>query len=161
MTPQDTDLNPLPPSLPPATPFAPEHAKTPTGCGRIALVGCGFATLLLGLAAVVFLFKANDLLSWTLRQIESQLATRLPSDLTADEKVRLTGAFSAARGAIAAGKLDPRALQTLQGKLQRLSGVGTTPPTRQEILSLTESLELVGRGAEPPATPVAVPTASP
>ena len=150
----------LPPS--PPRPFAPDRVRTPTGCGRVALVGCGFATLLLGVAAVVFLFKANDLLGWTLAKIESQLATRLPSTMTEEEKGRLAAAFTSARRAVESGDLDPRALQSLQAKLQRLTGVATTPVSREEMLALTESLEAVGRGATgtpaPGKTPAPAPT---
>lgn len=151
--------DPTPSLAPPpsSAPFAPGRVGSPTGCGRLALVGCGVVTLLLGVAAVVFLFKANDLLGWTLGKIENQLAAQLPAELTTEERARLTAAFASARAAVESGELDPRALQGLQTKLQRLSGVASAAPSRQEILALTESLEAVAAGPPARGTPTPAP----
>ncbi|HSM52057.1 MAG TPA: hypothetical protein VLA75_11720 [Thermoanaerobaculia bacterium] len=139
------------------TPFTPGRPPSPSGCGRFALVGCGFSTLLLGIAAVVFLFKADDLLVWMLRKMEAQIAEALPAEITAEERDRLHRAFGGARDAIGRGDLDPAALQRLQGKLASfgsLSGEGATG--REEVLDLIAALEAVagsGRsGSSPPAT---------
>jgi hypothetical protein len=138
-------------------PFTPGHASSPSGCGRFALVGCGFSTLLLGIAAVVFLFKADDLLVWTLRKMEAQIAEALPAEITAEERERFHRAFAGARDAIGRGDLDPAALQRLQGKLASFgSRSGEAPAGREEVLDLIAALEAVaGSGRKESVPPAA------
>lgn len=140
-----------------AAPFTPGRPPNPSGCSRFALVGCGISTLLLGIAAVVFLFKADDLLLWTLRKMEAQIAEALPAEITAEERDRFHRAFAGARDAIGRGDLDPAALQRLQAKLASFgSRSGEAPAGREEVLDLIVALEAVagsGRpGSSPPAT---------
>ncbi|MCL4839388.1 MAG: hypothetical protein KJ058_15645 [Thermoanaerobaculia bacterium] len=135
-------------------PFAPGRAPAPSGCGRLALVGCGISTLLLGIAAVVFLFKADDLLAWTLRKMEAQIAEALPPEVTPEERDRFRRAFAEARDAIGRGDIDPAALQRLQRKLASFGGrSGENPAGREEILDLVAALEAVpasgGTGGAP------------
>ena len=138
----------------PASPFSPGRGAAPSGCGRIALIGCGLSTLLLGIAAVVFLFKADDLLAWTLRKMETQIAAQLPAELTEEERGRFHGAFTGARGAIERGEIDPAALQRLQVKLAAAgSRTREEPSSREEILDLIAALEAVARGRSAGASP--------
>jgi len=149
---------PVAPGAAPA-PFAPERVPAPSGCGRFALAGCGVSTLLLGIAAVVFLFKADDLLLWTLRKMEAQIADTLPAEITAEERDRFHRAFVAARDAIGRGDLDPAALQRLQGKLASFGGrTGAARPGREEVLDLIAALEAVAGSGRSKGSPPAAGT---
>lgn len=146
-----TEPESIPPPLSPS-PFRPQTVRQPSGCSRPLLVGCGVAFLLLGIAAVVFLFQAKNLLAWTLGKMQSEIVGALPAEVTPEERQRLDSAFAAAAEAVRAGKLEPVALQKLQAKLMSL---GEKAPrrqiTRQDVLDLTETLEAVaGKPAEPP-----------
>jgi hypothetical protein len=148
-----TEPESIPPPLSPS-PFQPQAVRQPGGCGRPMLVGCGVAFLLLGIAAVVFLFQAKNLLAWTLGKMQSEIVGALPPDVTPEERQRLDSAFAAAAEAVRAGKLEQTALTKLQGKLMAL---GEKAPrrqiTRQDVLDLTETLEAVaGKKPEPAPT---------
>jgi hypothetical protein len=113
------------------------------------LVGCGVLFLLLGVAAVFFLLKARTLLAWSLRQARAQVIANLPMDATAEDRERFEAAFTAAVSAIERNQMDPAALQALQRDLMRVIQKPEGRLTREEFLSLTESLERLG-GLSPP-----------
>jgi hypothetical protein len=135
-----------PPTQPPDAPFSGEPRRLGgAGCSRPLLLGCGGLVVLLGIAAIVFLVKARDLLGWTIRQIETQVVTALPADVTAEERFRLERGFDAALERIGAGEVEPPALFALQRQLRRATeraGEGTLD--REAVLDLLSALERVG-----------------
>ncbi len=142
-----------PPTVPPL-PFSPGRPAAPSGCGRYALIGCGFSALLLGIAAVVFLFKAGDLFAWTLQKMEAQIATQLPADLAPEERDRLHAAFEGVRVAVQRREIDAAALQRLQTKLGATAGRPSgTRMEREEYFALIAALEAVPARPEPTAAP--------
>jgi hypothetical protein len=148
------------PSEPGASrPFAPQpFAPAPTqpqagGCSKPLLVGCGVVFLLLGVAAIVFLLQARSLLVWMLGEVRQQVVTNLPADVTAADRDRFERAFAAAVAALEANRADPVGLQRLQGDLLRIVQRPAGKLTREDLLSLTESLEAVGGVAAPEEAP--------
>jgi len=135
---------------PPAPPGLPQpFATTPTepragGCGKPVLVGCGVVFLLLGVAAIVFLFNAKRVLAWTLTKAKQEVVANLPADVTSADRERFERAFAAAIGAIGSDKMDPAALQGLQSNLLRVMQKPPGELTREDLLALTESLERLG-----------------
>ena len=122
------------------------------GCGKPMLVGCATVLVLLGVAAIFFMFKAKDVLIWAFGQMEAGVMEKLPEDLSDDEVARLERAFAAATRAAVSGKADTLALQELQRELMGLSARIETL-TRADVLSLIEVLERFGGldGDAPPA----------
>ena len=90
--------------------------------------------------SLVLVWKAGDLLAWTLVGFEERIAERLPEDLAEADAVRLANAFDDARAAIAAGRIDPAGLQALQRTLLKLSR-GQATLTRGEVDELSAALE--------------------
>lgn len=137
---------PLPP--PPPAPFAPDRPASSGGCGRAALIGCGVVTLLVGALAIFFLMKANELLGWTLGQMQAQLLARAPADFGAEDRQRLESAFARASAAVKSGAIDPAALQALQRQFLALSEkVGQGQVTRDDLLGIAAALEKVPQEA--------------
>lgn len=139
-----------PDSPPEATrPFTPESPRTiPGGCTRAGLIGCGVLTLLLGVAAVLFLLKAGDLFAWAMGKFESEIMRTLPDDFTEAERRRLQEAFAAASKAVQRGDADPLALQRLQEHLRKSVLVSDRTLTRSEALELVRVLEEVAGARE-------------
>ncbi len=54
------------------------------GCQKPLLVGCGVLALLLGIAAVVFVVKAKDVLAYAINQLRTEVMAHLPEDAPAD-----------------------------------------------------------------------------
>lgn len=129
--------------------------------GRVALIGCGTVLFLLGIAAIVFLLKADDFVGWVFGSIEETVAERLPEDLPADERARLDRAFAAATARLEAGEGDTAALRRLQSKLVGIvRSAEDRPLTREEVAEITAALEeIAGTAPDPNAPPVAVPGA--
>ena len=117
------------------------------GCSRFGLIGCGVVVLLLGVAAVVFLFKAGDLFGWALTQFETEITRSLPDDLADAERQRLREAFDKAADAVRSGEFDPGALQKLQGKLRDSLLDEDNALTREQVLELIVTLEEVAGGS--------------
>lgn len=126
--------------------------------GRVMLLGCGALLFLLGIAAIVFLLKADDFVGWVFGSIEETVIERLPADLPDAERQRLDRAFAAATAQIEAGRGDPQALRALQGELTRVvRGAEDRPLTRDEVAAITATLEeLAGTEVDPDAPPTAV-----
>lgn len=131
--------------------------------GRVMLLGCGVLLFLLGVAAIVFLLKADDFVGWVFGSVEETVVERLPPDLPAEERARLDRAFAAATAQIESGEADPAALRRLQGGLTRAvrSSGDDRPLTREEVAEITATLEEIA-GTTPPdpdAPPEAIPGA--
>jgi hypothetical protein len=138
----------------PAVPFGTAPTEPVAGgCSRLGLIGCGVAILLLGVAAVVFLFKAGDLFGWALSQFEIEITRALPEDCTESERQRLREGFAGAAEAVRSGEFDPSALQSLQGKLRESLLDEDQTLTREQVLELTMVLEEVA-GQTPEEIPV-------
>lgn len=130
--------------------------------GRVMLLGCGVLLFLLGVAAIVFLLKADDFVGWVFGSVEETVIERLPADLPADERARFDRAFAAATAKIESGEADPQALRSLQGGLARaVRGSGDDAPlTREEVAEITATFEeIAGTAKDPNAPPTAVPGA--
>jgi hypothetical protein len=128
---------------------------TPT---RVALLGCGVLLFLLGVAAIIFLLKADDFVGWVFGSVEETVVERLPADLPAAERQRLDRAFAAAAARLESGDAEPDTLRPLQADLTRLVRAGDDSPlSRDEVAEITATLERIGGIAEDPdAPPVAV-----
>lgn len=119
---------------------------------------------LLGIAAIVFVVKAKDLLAWTMGELRTQIVAALPAEVTAEERSRLDRGFEAAVAKIRRGEVEPPALKALQHQLMRAAEKAPRKQlTRDDVLDLLSALERVGgllpRDEEPPAA--AAPPADP
>jgi len=155
-----------PPPIVPGRPFTGEPRKMPGGCSRPLLLGCGGVVILLGIAAIVFVVKAKDLLAWTMRELEQQVVAAWPADATAEERIRLDRGFAAALDKIKQGEVEPPALFALQRQLAKAADKSQKKQlTRDDVLDLLSALERVGGllkpdSEEPPAAPSAEPSPS-
>lgn len=155
-------LPPLP--EPHAKPFAPEKIAGGGGCQKPLLVGCGLLSLLLGIAAVVFVVKAKDVLAYAMNQLQVEVVSHLPEDVGESERQRVESGFDAALARIRSGELDPAALQELQKKLTTAaSAAATRRLTREELDGLIAALDKFNQpGAKPSGdAPVAEPAEPP
>ncbi len=155
----------LPPSREPAPPppagrpFTGEPRRAPSGRSRPLLIGCGIVIVLLGIAGIVLVAKAKDLLAWTMGQIESQVVAALPGDVTPAEKARVQRGFAAALDHIRDGKVDPPALYALRRQLTKAQEKASQGKlTHDDVLDLLSALERVGGllpapGSQEPAGP--------
>src|SRR5688572_9503596 len=152
-------------SEPTSPPVAPQpFASAPIepragGCGKPVFVGCGVVLVLLGIAGVLFVVKAKDLLVWSLEKAKGGITAKLAPDVTAADRERFETAFAAAASNIRAGKMDPAALQRLQRRLMQAVDPQGGQVAREEFLDLIRAFEELG-GLAPPA-PEAVPTPGP
>lgn len=162
MEPRPPDFPPPPPPAPGSPrPFASEPRRAPAGCGRRFALGCGIVAALLGVAGIVFLVKAKDLLAWTMGKLQAEVVKSLPADLGDDERARLDRAFEAAMANIRAGKIEAPALKALQTQLVRAAEKAPRKElTRDDVLDLLSALERVG-GLLPAPTPEPAPEAAP
>ena len=139
---------PLPPTPPPgvpARPFSGDPRPVPGGCSRPLLIGCGVITVLLGLAAIVFVAKAKDLLAWTMRELEESVLAALPAEVTEAEERRLERGFEAAVERIQRGEVEPPALFALQRQLSRAAELAQRKSlAHDDVLDLLSALERVG-----------------
>lgn len=174
-------MNDFPPPLPPpqAKPFAPEKISGGGGCQKPMLVGCGLVALLLGIAAVVFVVKAKDVLAYAMNQLRAEVVAHLPEDTGDAERQQVEAGFDAALTRIRSGAIDPASLQELQKRLTATaSAAGSRRLTREELAGLIAALdkfnqtasdgpavaptEPEGSGAPPaPADPGVAPAESP
>jgi len=135
----------------------------PGGCSRPLLLGCGGIVILLGIAAIVFVVKAKDLLAWTMRELEQQVVAAWPADASAEERSRLDRGFAAALDKIKQGEVEPPALFALQRQLAKAADKSQKKQlTRDDVLDLLSALERVGGLLKPdseetPAAPSAEP----
>jgi hypothetical protein len=144
-------------------PFEAQPRRSAPGCGRVSLIGCGVATALLGVAAIVLMFYAKDILVWTIHEIQSEVMAKLPPDVTVEERARLDRGFAAAIDHIRTGKFEAPALTALQRQLTmaaKKAPAGTL--THDDVLDLLSALERVGGllrpdESTPPGPPVSGP----
>lgn len=150
-------LPPLPP--PQSKPFAPEQTSGGGGCQKPVLIGCGLLALLLGIAAVVFVVKAKDVLAYAMNQLRAEVVAHLPEDAGETERQRLDAAFDTALARIRGGELDPAALQELQKKLTAAASASAARRlTREELDGLVAALDKFnGGGTKAPADAAAEP----
>ncbi len=150
-------LPPLPPPQP--KPFAPEQTSGGGGCQKPVLIGCGLLALLLGIAAVVFVVKAKDVLAYAMNQLRAEVVAHLPEDAGETERQRLDVAFDTALARIRGGELDPAALQELQKKLTAAASASAARRlTREELDGLVAALDKFnGGGTKAPADAAAEP----
>jgi hypothetical protein len=90
-----------PPTTP--SPFNPQRTRAAAGGPSRAkplLIGCGVLLVLLGIAAVVLVAKQAQLVGWVYSRLEAQIVAKLPPEVTAEERQRLSQAFDAATEAI-------------------------------------------------------------
>jgi hypothetical protein len=147
------------PTPPPAEPFAVAPVEPRAGgCSKPVLIGCGVAFLLLGIGALIFLMKARDLLVWSLDKTRAGVLSNLGEDVTPADRQRFDAAYAAATTRIRDGKMDPAALQKLQGELMHAIENPREKVTREKFIGLIEALEKVG-GIEPPPAETAPPAA--
>jgi hypothetical protein len=147
------------PTTPPAEPFAAAPVEPRAGgCSKPALIGCGVVFLLLGVAGLVFVMKARDLLIWSLDRTRTGVLANLADDVPATDLERFDAAYAAATTRIRDGKIDSTALQGLQSQLMRAIENPREKVSREKFLALVEALEKVG-GIEPPAAPGEAPVA--
>lgn len=134
------------------------------------MVGCGALAVLVGIAAIVFVLKAKDLLTWTMEKLEDQVVAALPEDVTDEERGRLARGFDAAIAKIRAGEIEPPSLTALQRQLQQAAEKAPSKQlTREDVLDLLSALERVGGllpadgepGEEAPSEPAAPPAEAP
>ena len=129
---------------------APIRPTGGAGCGKPMLIGCAGILVLLGIATILFLFKAKDVLVWAFDQMEAGVMEKLPEDISTEEVERLEAAFDAAARAAVSGRADTLALQELQSELMGLSA-SIERLSREDVLSLIEVLErFAGTEAEEP-----------
>jgi hypothetical protein len=154
--PPGSPLQPSPPA-PVPEPFGSAPIKPRAGgCGKPLFTGCGIVLVLLGVAAIVFIIRAKDLLVWSLGKVKAAVEQNLPPDVTAADRERFDVAFAAAGRAIRAGRAQPKPLQELQGELLRVIQKQKGELTRDDLVRLTEVLERVGGiGPEEEAAPPA------
>ncbi len=144
----DESLPPLPP--PAAKPFSP--AGGGSGCQKPLLLGCGLLSLLLGIAAVVFVVKAKDVLAYAMNQLRTEVVAHLPEEVGESERQRVEEGFDAALAKIRSGELDPAALQDLQKRLTAAAAASASRRlTKEELDGLVQALETFNRPAGDPA----------
>ncbi len=148
--PMNESLPPLPEAH--AKPFEPEKIRGGGGCQKPLLVGCGLLALLLGIAAVVFVVKAKDVLAYAMNQLRGEVMAHLPEDAGESERQRVETGFDAALARIRSGELDPVALQELQKKLTAAaSAAATRRLTREELGGLIAALDKFNQAGATPA----------
>jgi hypothetical protein len=142
------EIPPPPPAPPPVPgrPFTGEPRALPTGgCSRPVLVGCGAVIVLLGIAGIVFVAKAKDILAYAMRELHEQVTSALPAEVTAAERRRLDRGFDAALERINAGQVEPPALYALQRQLMSAAEKSQSKSlTHDDVLDLLSALERVG-----------------
>jgi len=137
-------MNDFPPPLPPpqAKPFTPEKISGGGGCQKPMLVGCGLVALLLGIAAVVFVVKAQDVLTYAMNRLRAEVVAHLPEDTGEAERQQVEAGFDAAIARIRGGAIDPASLQEMQKKLTATAAsAGSGRLTREELAGLIAALD--------------------
>ncbi len=103
-----------------------------------ALSGCAVLLLLLGLAALVFPFFADDLLVAVVRSWQAEVETHLPADLPDDERTALAWAFEDAIYAVQTGDHDQEALGRVRDRVK-----GAADLDRRGVVELIGDLRAV------------------
>jgi len=122
--------------------FAATPREIDGGCLKPLAIGCGALGLFLGIALFALMWRANDLLIWTLDLMETQIVSVLPEQISPEQEERLHQGLAAARQQLTGGQIDAEALQRLQTALieysSQAAGRGLTT---QDIDRLIEALE--------------------
>ena len=151
-----------PTTPPPAEPFAAAPVEPRAGgCSKPVLIGCGVVFLLLGIAGLVFVMKARELLVWSLDRTRAGVLANLADEVTPEDRQRFDAAYAAATTRIRDGKIDASALQGLQGQLMKAIENPRERVSRDKLLALTEALEKVGGVAPPAPAPETAPESPP
>ncbi len=155
-----SDLQP-PASDPQPFEDRPVGPATFSGCGKPVVIGCVALLLVLAVGLLVIVWKAGDLVRWSLGQYRETVIEHLPDDLTAAERERLDSAFDAALEALTSGGADPAGLQELQRAMSN-TGRRIQNLSREDVLELTRALERVaGVGEQTEPAPGGEPVAPP
>jgi hypothetical protein len=155
-----SEPRPLPPLPRPFAP-APRPLRATPGCGRAGLIGCGVLVILFGVAAVALSFRADAVMVWLFRQIESRVEARLPPDLTPAERERFDEAFASLYRSLEMGRVEPASMQALQGELMATAGRVERGLTREQVLALTAAVEQAAAGSAPSPRPSPTPLGLP
>lgn len=158
-----SEIPPPPPVVPPSPPNRPfsgqPRALPGGGCSRPLLIGCGVLIVLLGIAGILFVAKAKDILAYAMGELQKQVVAALPDDVTAQERARLDRGFDAAMRKIGEGQVESPALYALQRQLMKAAEKAPKQElTRDDVLDLLSALERVGGllgespGESPPAS---------
>lgn len=137
----------------PRTPFEPGSRRKlgGRGCAWMAGIGCGLV-ILAGLALVAAMaFNGDRILAWSLSQFEKQILVDVPEGFDEQEQTELRQAFAAARERIAAGDVDPQALQGFQSIMFELAFKPPGERTVEDYRRLLEALDRLSAD-EAPAT---------
>lgn len=136
----------------PELPFRPEKVGRGTpGCGKPLAIGCGLVLLLVLAAFALFVFKAHDLLAWSIEAMEEGVVERLADDVGQAERERLSAAIAAAAERARSKDVDLPALQALQRQFIRLAQGQTIE--REELEEFITALETFARSPGPGAVP--------
>lgn len=118
---------------------------------RVLLFGCGAAFVLILLAALAFLWMADDLLLRTVDSLQTKVEARLADDVPEAERTRLAWAFQDARRQVEIGRADHDELSRVLERLAELSRRPRDQPiSAQEVTRLSTDLEILA-GHLPPA----------
>ncbi len=127
-----------------------------SGCAKPVVIGCTALLIVLALGLLVVVWKAGDLVRWSLGQYRETVIEHLPDDVTSAERERLDAAFEAAIAAVTSGRADAAGLQDLQRSMTA-TGRKIQSLTREDVLELTRALERVAGAAEPETAPESPP----
>lgn len=156
--PAGVPASPRSPFNPPQAPSAPRTG----GPGKPLVLGCLVVLVLAGVGLIASLYYAGQnydrIFSWSLSRIRDGIQSRLPKDLSPEERQRLDAAFTAAQSGAGASRANPAAAQQLQKLMidlaQESNGSGLL--SRKQVEEITGTLEKIGelgRTGKPPSPP--------
>ena len=121
--------------------FGPTPRQIEGGCLRPAAIGCGALGLFLGIALLALVWRAENLLVWTLDLMENQIVTVLPEEISDEQRQRLDEGLAGARLLLTGGQVDPESLQRLQRALIEYSNAAGRGITVNDVDRLIGALE--------------------
>jgi hypothetical protein len=148
----------------PRSPFNPPQAPSTRtgGPGKPLVIGCLAVLVLAGVGLIASLYYAGQsydrIFSWSLGKVRDGIQSRLPKDLSAEEKQRLDAAFTAAQSGAGASRANPAAASQLQRLMLDLAhqSEGSETLSHKQVEEITGTLEKIGelgRTGKPPSTP--------
>jgi hypothetical protein len=148
---------PPPPGFPvSATPIEP--GRSPRGCARGALIGCGSAAILVLILFAVFLAyvrrKPEALTDLMMGQIERTLST----DITAEERGRLRSSYQGFRKRLQERRVDREAIARMRTIISSAPGATVS---REQVRDLTELFERESAAAGEAPAPLVSPALAP
>lgn len=126
------------------------------GCAKPVAIGCSALLLLAMVGATYLASHYFDLLAFFLSSLRAGVQQQVPSEVPAEDKARLDGAFEQAIQRARAGNLDLEALQRLQRRFLKMAGRGNSkmsPQQFSELLTAVEELARAGVNDVDAATP--------